>query len=76
MSIRNWEEEQEIKRKKAAGWRYNNDGILVPPDPRRLNIPSTSDPDYYADSILDEIKSVHNSVIECFKDLEKHLKVI
>jgi len=95
VSFANWEYEQEVKRKKAAGWKFNSNGILLPPQPRgernrqgnlrpsgsktqrgRLDIPKTSDPDYYADSLLDEIKAVHDSVIDCFRDLKERLIAI
>ena len=84
MSFGDYEYEQEVKRKKAAGWKYDNRGFLLPPQPRRernrqgnkLDIPKTSDPDYYADSLLDEIKSVHTSVIDCYRDLKERLTVI
>lgn len=46
------------------------------PSKEKLALMSTSDPDYYAESLLYEISEVHKSVIECFEDLKKHMTVI
>jgi hypothetical protein len=78
VSIRNWEDEEEDRKKREAGWVLNEKtGRYVPPKGEQKFSPmKTSDPDYYAESLLYEIKSAHDSVIECFKELKKQLTVI
>lgn len=110
MAFGTYEDEMDVKRKLAQGYRWNGKGFLVPPEPEvprgiprsvakgkkrvlrgeaipsqpqreiasrtRLDIPRTSDPDYFAESLLDEIRSCHNSVIDCYRDLKKQLTVI
>lgn len=82
MSLSDWEREQDRRKKIAAGWHVSKKGYLVPPPSKRIiqkgrfDPSKTSEADFYAEALLDEIKSTHNSVIECFRDLEKQLTVI
>lgn len=73
-------EQDEIKRKIAEGWYVNDKGILVPPQPstqkKRLDVSKTSDPDYFAETLLYEIRQANNSVVECYRALEEHLTKI
>ena len=43
---------------------------------KKLDLQRTSDPDYYAETLLYEIRQTYESVIDCFEDLKKHLTVI
>lgn len=43
---------------------------------KKLDLQRTSDPDYYAETLLYEVRQTHQSVIDCFEDLKKHLTVI
>jgi hypothetical protein len=43
---------------------------------KKLDLQRTSDPDYYAETLLYEIRQTHQSVMDCFEDLKKHLTVI
>lgn len=43
---------------------------------KKLTLSRTSDPDYYAETLLFEIRQTHQSVVDCFEDLKKHVTVI
>jgi hypothetical protein len=48
----------------------------VHPSKTKLSVMKTSDPDYYAESLLYEMRQTQKSVLECFDDLKKHMIVI
>lgn len=52
------------------------EGTPQPSTKKRLEISKTSDPDYYAETLLYEIRRTHNSIIDCYRALEKHLNEI